>query len=366
MLSSVRLRSQRIIAGLVLVSVAGACSEDDSYLTSYIQPTEVAVRPSDFLGDVSCSTNPGAMRSYVVTLTAYDDADDVTGFTLGSSVATPCSFVVGFREVVTVGKRYTAEVDGYDLPPEQLVPFGGASSGARQMRDSSTGEVLTPRWTTRCGQTADGAATAALNELVYVRPCDALDDLAPSATAIALSPGHVLGDDPCAVAATIDIEEELVGLPAVPAVACDAEPVVFDAVAGELYSFYVSAMGLDNRLRGTQCFAMGVTGETVVPSCGTLTDQGSMRLSVAGLQVDGADEDLCPPEAYFDVLYQDEALNAVPLSCAAQAHVSPLEPATYLLDVTIYGDDGQLLGDGASCSAAVVPGKTVDGFCLAN
>ena len=171
MLSSARHRSQLLVASLVLVAVGGACTDDEPFATTYIQPTEVAVRPSDFLGDVSCSTNPGAMRSYVVTLTAYDDAEDVTGFTLGSSVPAPFSFVAGFREVVTVGKRYTAEVDGYDLPPEQLAPFGGASSGARQMRHSDTGEVLTPRWSTQCGKAAGSAVTASLNERVYVRPC---------------------------------------------------------------------------------------------------------------------------------------------------------------------------------------------------
>jgi len=365
--------SRSIAVSLLLAALAVACTDDEPFSTTFIQPTEVAVRPADFLGDVSCSTNAGAMRSYVVTLTAYDDADDLDGFTLGASVPTPCSFVAGFREVVVVGQRYTAEVDGYDVPPEALTPFGGPSSGSRQMRSATTGELIAPRWTTRCGKGAASAVTAALNQRVYVRPCDTLEDLVPSDTAVALSPALILGDDPCTVATTLDITEEWAGLPAVTGVNCGAEPVVFDAQADELYSFYITAQGVDiaegvaGPLLGTQCFAKGVAGETVIPSCAPIASQGGMRLSLASLTTPD-DEPLCPPDHYFDVLQEDVALNVVPLSCAAQAHVSPLEPGEGLglvvVGIDIYDGDGQgSAGLEASCAAAVLPGKTVDAYC---
>jgi hypothetical protein len=357
-------RSELAIASLVLVCAGTACSEDELLGTTVPQPTEVAVRPADFLDQVSCSLNEGAMRSYVVTLTAYDDAEDTTGFTLGSSVPTPCSFVAGFRKVVVVGQRYTARVDGYAVPPEELAPFGGASSGARQMRLASTGEVATPRWTTQCGHAASSAVQASQNRRVYVRPCDPLEDAAPSATAVALAPSQVLGDEPCATAASFDIVEELAGLPEVLGVPCESPPVVFDAVAGEHYSFYVSALGADDILRGTQCFAMGSAGETVAPSCGTLSQLGGMRLILADLTATETDDLVCPSDHYFDVLLEDEALNTIPLSCSAQAHVAPLDPGTYLFEAAVYDGLGVPYGGGASCSAQVQPGKTSDAYCL--
>ncbi|RLB63154.1 MAG: hypothetical protein DRI90_07500 [Deltaproteobacteria bacterium] len=356
--------SELVVASLVLACAATACTDDGLLGTAVPQPTEVAVRPADFLDEVSCSLNEGAMRSYVVTLTAYDDPEDTTGFTLGSSVPTPCSFIAGFREVVVVGQLYTAQVDGYDLPPEELKPFGGASSGARQMLLASTDEVVTPRWTTRCGNAASSAVQASQNRRVYARPCDPLDDAAPSPTAIALAPSHVLGDDPCSAAPSLDVVEELAGLPSVLGVPCDSPPVIFDAVDGEHYSFYVSALGVDDTLRGTQCFAMGAAGETVVPSCGAMSSQGSLRLSLASLTAADTDDLVCPPEHYFDVLFEGEALNAIPLSCSAQAHVTPLQPGTYLLSAKVYDGLGAPYGTGASCAAQVQPGKTSDAFCL--
>ncbi len=83
--------------------------------------TSVSVDPSAFLGAVECSTLPGGMQSYVATVT-----DQTGGFTLASSPPTACSQAAFFEDIVS-GDGFTAEVDGYEEPSDQLVPTCGAS-----------------------------------------------------------------------------------------------------------------------------------------------------------------------------------------------------------------------------------------------
>jgi hypothetical protein len=359
-----RRRTARAAIALLWAAPLTACGSDDDLVVTVIVPTEIAVDPNDFLGDVACSPNPGAMRSYVMTLSAWQDENDSTPFVIGSSQPTSCALAAGFREPVVVGQRYTAEVDGYELPPGEIVPFGGGSSGARQMVRASDGTRVEPRWVAHCGEGAASAAVAELNRRVFVRPCVELEDLAGSPTAILFPPSVVLGDDPCATAASIDIVTESGNAPSALGVACDAEPLVIDAVAGERYSFYVTTADGVAPVEGALCHATAAAGQTITPVCAALSASGSARVSLAGLTLRASREALCPAGFSFDIVGEEGTLNPVPIPCSAQTIVSPLEPGIYLFDIVVYDGTGGVQQQAPTCAAAVEAGKISDATCL--
>jgi hypothetical protein len=352
-----------LCASLLLLS---GCGEDEGLLEGLPRPTEVGVHPDDFLGDVGCSANPGSMQSYVVTLIAWENSEDVTPFVLGSSGPAPCSLLAGFRDVVVVGQRYSAEIDGYTQSASKLAPLGDPSSGARQMVDRN-GQPVEPRWTTQCATGAAAAVVSAANQLVRVRPCDPLVDAQSSPTAIAIGPAHVLGSDPCAQAVTIDITPDRPSLPPITGLACDAAPVIYDdptaVLAGENYGFYVTATTRDATVLGSECFVQAIESQTVAPACTTPATHGGARVSLAGLMATN-DTPVCPPGYRFQVFEEMTTFNPVPISCSSAAQIGPLEPGDHLLTVVVQDASGMPFGAGATCVADVLAGTTVDAFCL--
>jgi hypothetical protein len=355
-----RLFGMAVITSLLLCA---GCGDDAGSFPLFVEPTEVAVAPQDFLGEVSCSSNEGAMRSYVVTLSGWADSTDTSPFVVGSSLPVPCSMVAGFRDSVVIGGVYTAEIDAYAVGPDQVQPFGGLSSGSRQMRRIDTDEPLAPRWTTRCGSGADSGVMAVTNQRRFVRPCEDLVDAEPSATSLSLPPARVLGDDPCSIAASIDASEDSGLLPAVSGLACDADAPVFDAVAGRRYVIYATAIDADGKQLGSECTATGIEGQTVTPQCQELTSQGSARMALAGITLN--DMPVCPAGLFYDVALDGETLNSVPLPCDVATDIGPFEAGIYPLDITVYNSIGATFGSGADCAADVRPGRTGDAFCVA-
>lgn len=352
---------QRIVLAAVLptATLLVGCSTTDELFTSTPAPTEIAIDPSDFLGGVPCGSSDNAMKSYVVTLRAYDNEDDVTPFVLGSSFPTSCAYVAAFRDVIVAGKLYTAEVDGYDVLASTLTPFGDESSGARQMRDE-LGEIVLPRWTTQCGAGPSEAATAATNQTRYIGNCNPLSDASPTPTQISIPASAVLGDDPCGVAATFDIEGEQGALGDASAVPCDGAPLLYEVNDSTEYRFYATAETSAGHA-GSECFAFGSAGETVNVLCQPLSTTGQIELSLAGLSSD--DTAVCPAGAFYDVLYGGGSLNAVPLSCAGHTTIGPFLPDVYVFSTAVYDAEGAPLGSGASCGAQVRAGKTVPALC---
>jgi hypothetical protein len=365
-------RSLLLVAGLGLA----ACSDNELDLGIFVVSTEVAVDPQDFLGDVACRPEAGAMQSYVLTVATFDNVDDLdtfekecdaTVFPIGSSLPTPCSHVAGFRNLIVPGALYIGEIDGYDLPADALEPYGNPSSGARQMIVAETGEPIEPRWHTQCGlvksqDTEVCPGTMALDSTrVFLRSCDPLVDASMSPTRVALRPSAVLGSDPCATARSFTAVDEAGVLPAALAVPCDAPEVVWDAVAGQEYDFYVTA-DVGGVAKGARCFAVARLGETVGASCEPLTASGGARIDLGGL-VDGG-EPTCPDGDFYDLYLAGDLLNPVPLPCGAVATVQPIDPGIAVIDVTVHDIAGMPWGDGAGCAADVEPGKLVDAICL--
>ncbi|HHH27593.1 MAG TPA: hypothetical protein ENK57_04475 [Polyangiaceae bacterium] len=344
--------------GAVVATLTG-CGADELTEGAFVDPTEIAVDPSDFLGEVSCSPNPGAARAYVMTLVLWQDASDTEPFVVGSSRPGSCAVVTGFRNVIE-GSRYTALVDVYDIPSTSLFPFGGPSSGSRQMRDAS-GANVTPRWQTQCGGGASTAAVAVQNARVFARPCDPLSLDADATTRLTFSPTLVLGSDtPCDVAPAVDVFFDDPGLPATTSLACDAEPVTYDVAAGT-YEIYARVDDGQDVL-GTTCLASVAAGTTATPICGPLTSLGNARLDLGSLE-DGQGDPLCPTGQQFDVFDGEVALNPVPLPCGKPALLGPFDAGDRTFEAIVYDTMGALQPMGASCDVTVEPGRTAEAVC---
>lgn len=351
------------LVALLALSALTACADDSTTILSFAVPTEVAVDPADFLGDTTCSVNEGAMRSYVMTLSAFEDATDPTPFIIGSTQPTPCSLVAGFRQVIVVGQIHSAQIDGYDVPPASLTPFGGASSGSRQMRDATTGEVVLPRWTTNCGTSGDDGAAATATRRVFVRPCEPLVDSAPTPTLLAIGPAQVLGDDACELAPSFDVSPETSALPPATGIACDGGTLTYEVEGDTSYDLYATTT-IGEVLYGSICTARAVSGVTVTARCNPLSATGHADVRLGGVMT-GSGEPLCPAGHFFDVVDGDEVLNPVPLSCTSGAQIGPLDAGLELLDVVVYDASGATVAAG-SCGVEIEPGKTSRALCVAD
>jgi hypothetical protein len=354
-----RRTSRSTILGIAAWALMG-CGSDDLLDSTFIEPTEIAVDPTDFLGDVVCSTAGGSARAYVVSLFTWDSSSDATPFPLGSSQASSCATVTGFRDVLVVGERYSAQIDVYDVPPESLTPFGSSSSGARQMLSTSSGEVVVPRWDSQCGGGASTAAIAEQDRRVFVRPCDALT--ADDGTQLSISGAAILGDDPCSLSPSFDVTFQDPTMGPLLDVACDADAIVLD-VAPEKTLVMHADYTIDGVSHGATCLATPKAGTVAQPTCEAFTTLGNVRLDVSGL-VDDADAQLCPAGASFDVFDTDQTLNTTPLPCTSPATVGPFESGIVTFDVSVYDAAGIPTGQPISCAADVEPGWVVDAVCV--
>ncbi|MBM4358489.1 MAG: hypothetical protein FJ096_10320 [Deltaproteobacteria bacterium] len=354
-------RTRRGMAGGLLgASLLAACATDAGSSSGVgISPTEVIVRPGDFLIGASCGPSPGSMRSYVVSLFAYDDEDDTTAFPLPASRATPCSLTFGMRTLVVAGKRYVAEIDGYEEEASTLSPAGGASGGSRVMLDGE-GNPVTPRWTSRCGTAGAGATLALENASTPVTGCGPMTDARSSATALRLAPDQLLGGTACVQTSSLELRM-LSGKAALPlTLACDAAPIDVPVSAGSVTRFYVRANRPDGSLVGTECEAPSGEGQIVSPTCDALAPTGSVTLDPAG----GSASTACPAGAVYEVRAAGELLDPTRLPCGLRAFVGPLAPGLVDLTVTTFAADGSAVPGGVACKAEVEPGRVVEAICL--
>jgi hypothetical protein len=151
---------------LALASLA--CGSSPTGATAVARPQLVAVTPADFMGEIGCLPQPNAevdadgaaelaldpnktARSYVATLFDVTPAADGSvpnpGTPLASSPPTTCVSPVTFA-YVTALHRYVAEIDAYDVFPDQLLPI---SEGSRLLANIDDGTRALPRWTATCG-----------------------------------------------------------------------------------------------------------------------------------------------------------------------------------------------------------------------
>lgn len=269
-------------SGLVLCLVLSGCG-DSSTTDEAEQDTVVIVSPDDFLGEVACADWPGAMRRYVATLIDVSDdlvdlGSEITDFALPSSDVVDCQYPVGFARVV-VDHLYVARIEGYDR-----VDIEPAAPGSSLVVEKATGNLVTPKWQTSCGQTgalgADGPVTPIELGSVYVTGCDPLTAASRSPlSGVSVDLDVALGILSC-VGDGGDVERfEVRAAESDEAysVECGSSLQLVAFTPGVLVSWNVAAYTAEDdepRWR-TTCYAVAQAGTVVSASCDVLTDLGS-------------------------------------------------------------------------------------------
>lgn len=309
-----------------------ACSSDPNTTTGVTHPTMIEVAPADFLGDLPCGEQPGAVRRYVATLfdvteqlggaggegnTSASETDSqggapaaapivvasgkCGGFQLPSSQPVSCLTGVGFGYVVS-GRHYCAEIDAYDS--DLLEPRG---SGSRQMvvgdaADSappaSDAAKVEPAWHAICRQ-----ATAASATIVPARDCEVLSPQ-PDADALGelrVDTAKLLGDLSCGsepgqverLVVELELDDYTGGTQL--EVPCGDAAVYAAVPPGRLLSLYVSAFEADltQAFAGAECHALAKPGTSVNATCPALSQVGTLRVDLpAALEALGLECDL--------------------------------------------------------------------------
>lgn len=215
----------------------------------------VVVDPEQFDGAVSCVDAPGGMRLYVATL--FDVAPDYDAALpeLPSSPPTRCTTQVGFG-YVEPGRKYRAEIDGYDI--DDLEPL---TDGNRLLRHRDTRDLVAPRWRASCGNPLpegsgsgdggdlsflEGPAEAFLNASVTVMGCTPFNDsnMMPLGAAIRIDLSQALGTLRCgdALGQIARYQVSMRDSMAAPSAASCESAVTFDNLtANQTYFFDVLA-----------------------------------------------------------------------------------------------------------------------------
>jgi hypothetical protein len=352
---------------------------DTNTTTVLVTPTLITLDPGQFRGALSC-TDAGPLHRYVATL--YDESVSPR-FALPSSGPVPCSAPVSFAYVVP-GHVYSAEIQAYD--DADLVPLGGDGSGSPRMLKRSSGEPVTPRWTTSCGEVAADAGAPSVDaatdggpvgtprgptlSVAYVNvtidtclPLASTATEAPATTDIAVDPSSALGTLRCGSApdnvARFEVVPASDALP-VSHVTC-GQPAVYPGVtSGASYDFDVEAFAPDAGAPtwGTHCTAVTEEGHRANASCDPLASTGSIRVRadtfVGAMGHQCALADVATYQVKSDALQ----ISTPPAACTATTIIGPLAPGRYDLEVTTA--PASVTGQ---CSATVVPGRTVDATC---
>jgi hypothetical protein len=360
-------------AAWVSLAVAGACSDDETLLGD-APPTEIAVDPLEFLGDLTCSADAGAAKSYVAILT---DVTDGVGFTLGAGPPSACSSRMAFR-FISVGHEYTAEVDIYDVPASELFPAGGAASGSRVMHDAS-GAVVAPRWRTQCGTGPSGGAVSVPSTSVVVAGCTPIEGDGTGITAIRVDPtvalpdvieGVPTGDLACrADGGAIDTIAILPSGPASetpppPVTLACGDAIVFDQglAAGESYAFRLEAREADSDAArwAATCTAIAAEGIERTAECSPFTSAGTISITTASFDEAG----FACGNGYetFDLVLEGETDVEVPrTACDGETLVAPLAAGPYTGTLRTYA--AGVPARTATCEALVAPATTTSLDC---
>ncbi|XXX82048.1 hypothetical protein WMF30_25130 [Sorangium sp. So ce134] len=364
------------LAALALAAcTSGSDGDDDD--DDAIQ-TSLTIDPLAFLGNVRCSNEPGAIRSYVATLT--DESAEGGPFTLASSPPVPCSSRVSFTYVVE-GHEYTARIDGYAEYAEELTPAGDETSGSPHMLVD--GAPVAPRWAWACPghDAADDAgklvAKTGVNVVVQgCAPVAAPDDT--QRASIVLDPTSALGALRCGAAdrevASFDVLPQGGALSPVLGVGCPpAEPVVYDlgVSPGRAHVFRLEARNAaGDLLFGSSCFAAASAGVTVTATCDPLSDTGALELDLDALLE--AEQLACGAGASSYTATEplpggeqpgtEEPRYVGPVPCGERALLSALPPGTYTTLVKVLDAKGTPVLS-ADCSGEVRPGATTRATC---
>ncbi len=347
-------------SSLGLVFAVGAalaqagCTDDSSGTGIVAVVTAISVDPLAFLGDVPCSEGPGAMQSYVATITDVTDPD--APFTLPSTPPIRCSTVALFRYVID-GHVYVAEVDGYDVPASDLAPLAGNSSGARQMQEASSPDVVvTPRWKSSC-ETPTAAVQYSEETIGGCTPL--VDNETPQEPAIVVDITRALGALSCEQVGEVSVAPVDPALPAFTATCEQQAEFSGTLVADTAYGFTLQAT-IDGTAWVAHCVAVAKAGQTVTASCDSLSSKGAINFAVddvtpAGGPTCGDGVDTFEVQAY-GVTVPGLFLSGV-RACTDEVRFAPLDPGFYGAKVIARDTTGTIAWT-SSCLASVSAAET--------
>jgi hypothetical protein len=360
------------VLALLLAGALAGCEETVVPVEGVYHPTLIQVSPDEFLGTVPCRPGAtGAMQTYVATIFDVGEAAaPKEPFALPSSGPVSCKNPVAFSRVLDP-HRYTARIDGYDRG--DLVPLGSSDPkvtfGVPILVDPVTGERVSPRWTTTCGDTSPTLARTAW--VRTIRDCQPLVDSGePGPTTVEVSISGALGELTCG-SEPGQVERFEVGIVGGPlrSAAC-GETITFTdvpAVGTIPFTLLAYESGTDHARWGSSCEARPDAGITVQAGCSTLSDQGALEVlpsaALAALGLDcsalgelrvellDAGEPVAPP------MYVDAS------RCELPVRFTGVTSGTAEARVTLPSVGEPL--DTALCTGTVIPGNAVTSTCTA-
>lgn len=343
-----------------------ACGGSDRAETTIETATLVAVDPSDFLGSLRCGSEPGQLRRYVATLIDVPQVGQGSlawgeQFSLPSSKAVPCDRTVGFERVVD-GHRYVAQIEGYDRG--SLTPL---SPGSSVMVDSSSGEIVEPAWTTRCGDPEgaglDGPTSAVEDTTVTVHGCiELVSDTVAGPASVELVTAELLGALQCG-AEEGEVESISVLTPALEllAEAACGETLWLDyEPASRTVHYRVEATLVGGDSAATHCRAVLTPGETDIAACDPLTRSGALEIPWSALLGSAASCDsLTAIEIHLDAQPLESTAR---VDCSSPLSLPSLPAGEHSLTVTATAEDGSAF-ESTPCPAQVIAAETSEVDC---
>lgn len=358
--------ARRAHIGAVLTSLlAFGCGTGDGTPVSSVATTLVTVDPASFRGDVICGSQPGALRTYVATLT---DVSVSPPFRLPSSAPTPCELAVSFAYVVP-GHSYVASIEGYDT--EAVTPRGGNTSGSPVMVDPSTGERVAPVWSAQCGDADDAVTIARSFRNVVVQGCLPLQRLtAADESWVSIDTAALLGPLRCG---TNEGEVERLRIGSTDAsfdtveVAC-GETSILPSPPDRLLRLDVAAFesGATEPRWTSRCDAQSQAGTTLPARCTPLSSKGTIRLRIDAL-LEHHGLRCAPGEVESFSVLVNQRMSLAGIACEDEVTIGPLDPGDYQLLVVALGrtEDGLASKLMTQCpTTTVVSGETVETSCL--
>ncbi len=324
-------------------------SSSSSEAKSYEQLATMTVDPSDWLGDVVCSEEEGAIHSYVVTLT--DVTDENNSIVLASSPPISCTQQVHFQYTISE-HLYTAVIHGYDYFADEILPVGGQSSGSNHMVLVSDGTSVNSRWTTNCGIEPNSPTEVILYENTHLNGCEELLDSNPLVnSSIRIELGLVFKEFSClSTGGTIesyDIFPLDSDLAEILSNSCSADSIIFeDGVENEKsYSFYIKAytQGATTPTYGTTCYATTQIGLESTAQCNLLSSQGAIQIAA---------EDLIQSTG----IHCSDPNYKINAKCGEDIFFSQLDPKTFTISVSLLDESDRTL-EMWTCESEVLPGK---------
>lgn len=357
---------------LSLLSALGAgCSTDDGLTVVNVDPTIVEVTPQAFLGDLPCAE--GALSTYVATLidltpnaVPEDPQAPPQERPLPSSAPAPCtrSIVFGTNDTtaadegrVVAGHAYAAEIHGYDradlVQPEP---------GVARLVDLTTGDVVAPRWTTRCGRPPRKPTVSEFRLTRRVLDCEPFQEPDPGPTEVFVG----LDREACDELGIAEFSVRRNGITLGP-VPCDENLVEDGVPKGQFAVFELLGFeaGAQSPRVGGLCTGTALPGIRTRASCGPISRLGGLAVELDEVYRALDLECGAPVEELVVTLGDSDSdpLQSPAPSCHGSTHFGGLTPGSYEVVISV-----QLLGESEprrlECGAAVEPGLSAQAVCL--